>query len=256
MGEVLESLREQKNRLAPTFAFVDPFGITGVEMVRIRELMSFDRCELLVNLATQSMARWIKSPEFEKHHDALFGTAEWRQGAELPLVDRRRYLVDPYEQQLREQCGFTHTLHFEMINPGGQHSYYLVYATNHRKGVEIMKDAMWAVDPSGGSRFAARFAGQEVLFSGDAVDTGPLRSALLVEFSGQTVSIERLEEFTLFRTPFQLGHLKNRPSFPWKRQASEQCHTHRRAAAAKEHLPGRLSHHVPVGFIGATGISS
>ncbi len=41
---VLDELRKQKAELAPTFAFVDPFGIKGIEMSQIAELLSFDRC--------------------------------------------------------------------------------------------------------------------------------------------------------------------------------------------------------------------
>lgn len=208
MDEVLDNLRQQKKSLAPTFAFVDPFGVKGIEMSQISELMSFQHCELFINLATQGMARWIKTDEFEHHHDALFGTSAWRDGAELRLAERRKFLAELYRGQLRDQCGFKHTLQFEMINPDGQHSYYLIHATNHRKGVEVMKDAMWAVDPSGGFRFEARLAGQSVLFSGAALDTGPLREALTKRFGGRIAAVEEVEDYVLFETPFRTGHLK------------------------------------------------
>jgi hypothetical protein len=45
---MLAYLEEQKANLAPTFAFVDPFGVKGLPMDLLRRLLLFDRCELLV----------------------------------------------------------------------------------------------------------------------------------------------------------------------------------------------------------------
>jgi three-Cys-motif partner protein len=205
---VLDQLRAQKAALAPTFAFVDPFGIKGIEMRQIAELLSFPRGELLVNLATQSMGRFTNAPEFEQHMDALFGTDEWRAASDLTAPERRTFFRDLYTRQLHDLCGFEHTLDFEMIGSGGQHSYFLIYATRHPKGLEVMKDAMWGMDPTGGYQFSSRAAGQQVLFTGDALDTGPLRAALLTKFAGHTVSIEELERFVVCETPYKKTHLK------------------------------------------------
>lgn len=218
IDELLGHLREQKKELAPTFAFVDPFGIKGIEMAQIAELLSFDRCELFINIATQSMGRFINTPEFEAHMDALFGTEEWREATDMTAPERRVFLLDLYKRQLHDICGFPHVLDFEMISGGGQHSYYLVYATRHPKGVEIMKDAMWAIDPSGGYRFRSTAAGQQVMFTGDDIDTGPLRAALQEKFAGRTVSIETLEEFVLCETPYRKAHLKTQTLKPMERE--------------------------------------
>lgn len=71
-----------------------------------------------------------------------------------------------------------------------------------------MKDAMWKVDVGGGIRFSDRFAGQEVLFSGDAIDVAPRRAELLKHFAGRSVSIEDIEAFVLAETPFSASHYK------------------------------------------------
>jgi hypothetical protein len=65
-----------------------------------------------------------------------------------------------------------------------------------------------AFDVGGGIRFSDRLAGQEVLFSGDAVDVVPLRAALLAHFAGQSVSVEAIEAFVLAETPFSASHYK------------------------------------------------
>jgi hypothetical protein len=47
-----------------------------------------------------------------------------------------------------------------------------------------MNNAMWTTDPQTGSRFLDRFAGQELLLSGQDVDVQPFRSTLKERFVG------------------------------------------------------------------------
>jgi hypothetical protein len=67
---------------------------------------------------------------------------------------------------------------------------------------------MWSTDPSGGVTFADRSAGQEVLFSRENTDVGPLRAALLARFSGGEANIEDVHEFVLAETPYAASHYK------------------------------------------------
>jgi hypothetical protein len=41
-SEMLEFTREQEKQLAPTLAFIDPFGWKGVPLTLIAELLAFD----------------------------------------------------------------------------------------------------------------------------------------------------------------------------------------------------------------------
>lgn len=99
--QILATLREQRARLAPTFAFVDPFGISGISMAQIRDLLAFTGCEVMLNLAIKNLVRFVNSPEFAAHLPVLFGTDQWRDAVELPTDERRQFLVELYEQQLR-----------------------------------------------------------------------------------------------------------------------------------------------------------
>jgi three-Cys-motif partner protein len=47
--EILEQLRAQKANLAPTFAFVDPFGYSGLPMKLLAELLAYPKTELFVD---------------------------------------------------------------------------------------------------------------------------------------------------------------------------------------------------------------
>jgi three-Cys-motif partner protein len=50
-------------RLVPTFAFVDPFGLAGVPIELISNLVRDKRSELFILFSFNSVNRWIKHPE-------------------------------------------------------------------------------------------------------------------------------------------------------------------------------------------------
>lgn len=117
------------------------------------------------------------------------------------------FLHDLYQRQLSEYCGFKFVQSFEMVNAAGRTPYYLFYCTNHIKGLELMKAAMWKLAPSGDYRFSDRLAGHDVLF-GAEVEAPVLRETVAHHFAGQTVSVEQVEEYVLVRTPFTKTHVR------------------------------------------------
>jgi hypothetical protein len=201
-------LRTQKKKLAPTFAFVDPFGFSGLPMEVLADLLSFDRCELFVNYMVDHVNRFATAGNVDRHLDELFGTSDYKSVGTQQGKSRQEYLHDLYGQQLTKVCKFTYVQSFAMINKTGHIGYYLFHGTRDVKGVELMKNAMWKVDPGGGYRFSDRLAGQDVLFSEADVDTTPLRQALVRRFAGKRVAITTLEEFTLVNTPYRKPHLR------------------------------------------------
>lgn len=82
VGEILQGLRQQRQRLAPTFAFIDPFGATGLPFNVISEILSYRSCEVLLNLDSDGIGRLITAQEFEKNQqnlDSLFGDQSWKE---------------------------------------------------------------------------------------------------------------------------------------------------------------------------------
>jgi three-Cys-motif partner protein len=55
----LEDLHERGARLAPTFAFIDPFGYTDAPLDLTGSILQFDRCEVLIYLPIPSINRFI-----------------------------------------------------------------------------------------------------------------------------------------------------------------------------------------------------
>lgn len=206
---LLQHLREQKQNLAPTLAFVDPFGYSGLPMDLLADLLSYPQSELLVNFMVGHVQRFIERDGQERAMRSLFGmdVSAILDGYDGQR-DRVEHLRSVYDRQLRERVGFESVQSFAMINSTGNIGYYLFHGTRHRKGVELMKDAMWKVDPGGGCTFTDRMADQDVLFTLDP-DLRPLRGGLIQQFAGQrNVAIADLEWYVLQYTPYRKTHLR------------------------------------------------
>lgn len=231
---ILADLVKSGRSLAPTFAFVDPFGITGLPMDLLKRLATFDRVELFVNMIMNTAKRFATSGQIDRSFDELFGTAAYKQAEGLSGRDRITLLHDLYAAQLVEECGFQYVQSFEMINMQGHTSYYLFYGTNHLTGLKRMKDAMWKADPGGGYRFSDRLAGQDVLFE-EVVNTKPLADELLRVFAGKTVSIEEIEAYVLEFTPYRETHIRKPVLGPLERAGVITVH---RAPRARQFTAG------------------
>ena len=75
--ERLDELERSGNKLAPCFAFIDPFGFTGFSMDLLSKLLSHDKCEVLITFMAGFVRRFLDDLR-EPALDALFGTKEWR----------------------------------------------------------------------------------------------------------------------------------------------------------------------------------
>jgi len=210
---MLDAADGNQKVLAPTFLFVDPFGISQTPFHVIRRYMANPKCEVMVNLMYQWVNRF--KGELPEHLDELFGTVAWREWEqhETP-AEREDFLVGLYEQQLRSVAQFVWS--FRMVDMKNQTSYYLVFGTNHISGLDKMKSSMWKVSPSGDYSFSDRHAHQMFLF-GENPDLGPLRTDLLTTFSRQLVSIADLERNVLVKTNYLSSHLRNRTLAPMER---------------------------------------
>jgi three-Cys-motif partner protein len=215
MTSVLDSVEQVRGILAPTFAFIDPFGFAGVPMTVVKRIMANPRCECLITFMYESVNRFTGHPEsaIQAHFDELFGTTRWR-----PLIveadpERRRSgFVDLYQQQLISEAGAKFVRTFEMINTGNRTEYFLYFATNNFQGLSKMKEAMWKADRVGGQAFSdLTDQRQTVLFEG-AVDLAPLRRQLREHFRGRGwVDVSEVERFVVEGTPYSEAiHLRRR----------------------------------------------
>lgn len=96
-----------------------------------------------------------------------------------------------------------------MYDRSNQPEYVLFFGTNNRKGLSVMKQAMWKADPLSGQVFSDRTdAGQMVLLK-SSDDLG-LRHQLQIKFKGAGyIPIQEIEDFVLEQTAYsEAMHLR------------------------------------------------
>jgi len=214
-GTVLDDVTDRGKQLVPTFAFIDPFGYSTSPMSLSGRLLDFPRCEVLSFLPLSFVHRFVGRDGQENAMNSLFGCEDWKAAVNLKGAERTAYLLELFEAQLGKNAGVQHVRSFQLQTQDGE-DYRLVFGLGHRKGLEIAKDAMWKVDPVGGTSYKATTeSGQEILFCPEAtVSTAPLLEELRQKFASEWFTIEQAEDCALLDTPFRKGQLRRRTLRP------------------------------------------
>lgn len=195
---------------APTFIFIDPFGYSGIPMSFISNLVKIPRTEVFINFMAGPVNRWLRRSGQERVLTGLFGTSEW-QTISKNTSQRIEKLRDLYHSSLNNSA--KHVRSFAMRGTNNVVTYYLFYGTQHPRGLEKMKEAMWKSDPTGNYSFSdATNPNQLVLFQDP--DFSILRNLIHARFSGQTVSVKTLLDFVNEHTPFLKKHLRDHALTP------------------------------------------
>jgi three-Cys-motif partner protein len=218
--EVLDYMDEQRRRLAPAFVLVDPFGYSHTPFDVIRRLFSNRRCELLITFMYQFINRFVSDQSQWNHLDRLYGTTDWRAvlDARTPS-ERRAILHGAYRRQLEQEAGADFVWPFEMEDTGGRTEYFLFFCTHSLAGLTKMKHAMWAVDPTGGFRYAYSANPNQLRLFGTGPDVVHLRTEITEAFRGKEAAVEQVEEFVLVNTPYLDTHYKRQVLAPMERES-------------------------------------
>ena len=202
LREVLNSLDEKGLKIAPTFALVDPFGITGLPMELIHRLLERKRCEVLITFMNHTVERW--ATELPEQIDRLVGIGgAAKEIAKAPVrITRAREL---YEQSLRKNARFVRF--FEMRNTRNRPIYDLFFATNSDIGHYKMKEAMWRLDAAGDFRFSDGVSYEQATLFGPEPQNDYAPS-LWGNFRGQTVYSDEVLQYTRNKTAFLEKHAK------------------------------------------------
>ncbi len=201
----------------PTFAFIDPFGWL-IPFEYNTQILSFQSCEVFVNFMYEEANRFLKHKDQKKNFDRLFGTDEWEECEKISDPrKRKRCLHDLYLRQLRQVAKAKFVRSFEMKNKNNSTDYYLFYATNSRRGLQRMKDAMWRVDPSGEFAFSDATDPNQMVMLGDEPNFRQLERELIKKFSGQVTTVQEIENFVVEETAFLETHYKTRVLRPMEK---------------------------------------
>lgn len=218
MNDALDTIDKNGSCLAPTFAFIDPFGFKGMSMTTMGRVMANPKCELMINFMSGFINRFVNASDADKRgFTKLFGSDGWKNVQSIQDIEmRREFLITLYKTQLKEQAHVKYVRTFEMRGDKNQLIYDLIFATNSIKGLEAMKEAMWKADPQGRYQFCDTTNPRQtslIQFTDDVYWIPDAAQAVCDQFKGTVTSLGQVEEFVVASTPFLfrkriLNHLK------------------------------------------------
>lgn len=220
---LLDDLEKGAGKLAPTFAFLDPFGFSHTPFSLVKRLMKHQRCEVLITFMYEEINRFLSQRDVPEHFDQLFGTNEWRRALDFGNPgERKAFLRDLYRRQLEREAGITFVRSFEMFNRSNRADYFLFFGTKSVEGLKKMKEAMWKIDETGTFQFSdATDPSQSVLFE-KGPDGPDLRRRILERFRGKAVPIKELETFVVTETSYRETHVRKHVLVPMEAASPPQ----------------------------------
>jgi hypothetical protein len=126
------------------FIFIDPTGWTGLDMASIQPLLQVRPGEVLINFMTDYVRRFVTSddPPTRDSFQRFFGSdgVPERLSSFADPQDREDELLTLYAENLRAVGNFKYVCAAIVLYPEIDRSYFhLIYATRHRRGVEVFK---------------------------------------------------------------------------------------------------------------------
>jgi len=162
--KILGDLEASKQSLAPTMAFIDPFGYSDLDIEVLARILRFKKCELLITYMSGFIDRFASE---EKHRKSIIQTLkiseeDLSKASEIPNKEQRelvwlKYLNDAVvrtTQIISETPSEVYKLYFKMLDARNNTLYYLVYFTKSEAGMRVMKYAMSKVGKDWSYRFS------------------------------------------------------------------------------------------------------
>lgn len=191
----------------PIFANLDPFD-AYVPLPVVERLAKNSASEAFITFMSDRLRRFA-SLERLTQGDTMFGDTGWRDVQhQVSPEGKEAWLVERYRSTLRS-AGLGRIAGFKLVDDGG-HAFWLLYATRNQRGLQVMKDAMWKVDPIRGFRFRdPRDPRQGMLDLSMSwqPDLGPLRAEILdYLLRAGRVTVEEVRLFALEETSYKEVH--------------------------------------------------
>lgn len=135
-----------KERIIPSFSFIDPFGYKGLTHELIKGITKDWGCDCIFFFNYNRINAAINNPKVKDKIDALFGEAcanELREKIkEVNPKKRELIILDEFCKSLsKDNERYTLPFRFKDLHKN-RTSHYLIFITKHPKGYEVMKDIM------------------------------------------------------------------------------------------------------------------
>lgn len=149
--ELMEILGRVGGKLAPTFLFVDPCGVSGTSLETIRAVMEKEKCEAFIFFNIDGVRRIAGLPELSPVLVELMGSEERAKALydRLKTTEnvglREEIILSEYCRALSQVARAKYIIPFRVEHEEQRKtSHYLIHATKHPLGFRIMKDVMWS----------------------------------------------------------------------------------------------------------------
>jgi hypothetical protein len=164
----------------------------------VRRILAHEKCEVFAYLNWQRMHPYFTDSTKAATFTHALGGEEWREVQSLRDQDRVNRFKAIYKGALHDRAKAKYVYDFAMRGADHRLIYWLFFATNSLKGLEVMKKAMWKVDPTGMFEFSDKFESQGNLLT---YTPQSLADDLTRKLQGNKLSSAELREHVLTQTP-------------------------------------------------------
>jgi len=207
LTDIFDALTREKRNLAPTFAFIDPFGFKGASFSLVQRLLANQSTEIFITIMIKDINRFVEhpNPAEREHIKGLLGVTDEEIDKVISSRDRVLAFRQLYQEKLRQCARFVRF--FEMRDRQNNVLYDLFFASNHPLGHARMKEVFWKVDCQSGFCFSDRTdPNQPVLF--DLDPSKDLARELVKKYNGKTIATKNIFEYVENDTAYIKSHAK------------------------------------------------
>lgn len=207
LTELLDNLSHDGHQLAPTFAFIDPFGFKGAPFRLVQRLLENQSTEVFITIMIRDINRFVEHPNTSErqHIKKLLGATDDEIDNVIISGDRVLAFRQLYQSKLHMCAKFVRF--FEMRDMRNNVLYDLFFASHHPLGHTKMKEVFWKVDCQSGFMFSDRTdPNQPVLFELDP--SADLSRVLVKKYKGTTQTTVKIFEYVENDTAFITSHAK------------------------------------------------
>lgn len=193
----------KRSSSAPSFFFIDPFGWSGVPFKTIKEILTVKKTEVFLNFMVRDMNRFLTDKNHKVSIDDFFGISNVENVIKNEYSDwtREYALLDLYKKQLQKEASVDYVLSYQVCaDETSQTTYYLIHATNHPLGCEVMKDIMYKAGTEGRFCYLGPRNGQMDLMRYS--DSLQFQNYLQERFKGRKLPYQKIRYETLTETKF------------------------------------------------------
>lgn len=182
--------------------FVDPFDFGTVEIPKISNILKTHYCELIFNFFVSDYVRNI-SQDSGRIQKCLGGKQ----------ISSKEQLFS-YMRSMLRVGKIQYVFSYEFRTKRNVELYQIVFATPNVRGLEVLKESLWAVFNGAEYHRNESDPAQITLFSDEddrrdnlAAYSGEAKALLKWEFSGQEVTYSQIEEFLIEYTMLSSSHI-------------------------------------------------